>query len=55
MASPHISVVPRDQMGISVVSCAFANDPKEYLVVGTAYVLEEVSLELTLSQSRLPN
>lgn len=26
-----------------MVSCVFANDPKEYLVVGTAYVREDVS------------
>lgn len=25
-----------------MVSCVFANDPKEYLVVGSAYVREEV-------------
>lgn len=30
------------QVGVSLVSCVFANDEKEYLVVGTAYVLEEV-------------
>lgn len=26
-----------------MVSCVFANDAKEYLVVGTAYVREDVS------------
>lgn len=28
-----------------MVSCVFANDAKEYLVVGTAYVREDVSIE----------
>lgn len=31
------------QIGASMVSCVFANDTKEYLVVGTAYVREDVS------------
>lgn len=31
------------QIGASMVSCVFANDAKEYLVVGTAYVREDVS------------
>lgn len=30
------------QTGTSMVSCVFSNDVKEYLVVGTAYVREEV-------------
>lgn len=30
------------QMGSSLVSCVFADDPKEYLITGTAYVREEV-------------
>lgn len=30
-------------MGTALVSCVFANDAKEYLVVGTAYVREAVS------------
>ncbi|CAM9125233.1 unnamed protein product [Choristocarpus tenellus] len=29
------------EMGCSLVSCKFANDPKDYVVVGTAYVREE--------------
>lgn len=33
-----------EQNGSSLVSCVFANDVKEYLVVGTAYVREEVRL-----------
>lgn len=31
-----------------MVSCFFANDTKEYLVVGTAYVREDVSHTYTL-------
>lgn len=35
------------QAGSSLVSCVFANDPKEYLVAGTAYVTEEVRISCT--------
>jgi len=35
-------------MGVSMVSCFFANDTKEYLVVGTAYVREDVRNAYTL-------
>lgn len=39
----RVTVFTLHQIGASMVSCVFANDAKEYLVVGTAFVREDVS------------
>ncbi|CAM9860641.1 unnamed protein product [Discosporangium mesarthrocarpum] len=41
------------EMGCSLVSCTFSNDPKAYLVVGTAYVNDEVRPSLLVYTGHL--